>query len=473
MDIDKEILTRPQDVVTELENKKEKFKISHEDAEAQYFVENHAVFDETKRPNKIIKVYRGDGREGKPIYETTTQEVTRIGLNYQKLIVERLIGLMLGNKIRLTHTVFDDSVKDSKLFKYVKKVWSDTKMDFRNREVLRRLLSEMEVAEYWYVVKRDDPILGEQHKFKMKLFSPFEGDTLMPYFDDSGDMVAFGRGYVTENEQGDNIQRVDLWTPKFQYFLVEGKSGYIHEKLPKPNVSGKIPIAYYRQPAPEWFDVQTTCERQETLVSNFADTNDYFASPMIKLKGKVKGFADKGEQGKIISLTDNADVSYLTWDSGPEAIKTEFDMNEELIFNGTQIPNISFSKIKGFTHNSNALFKLLFSDPHMKTETKWEVFGMGIQRRLNIISRLVAGIYGYEEELPKVVVSPIMNPYMPKNTKEDIDTLNTATNGNKVLSRKRAVELNSMVENPAQELEAIEQEEEKEALQTFGGESFS
>lgn len=281
-------------------------------------------------------------------------------------------------------------------------------------------------------------------------------------------MEIFCREYVFEDDQGEEIRKMDVFTKEFRYFLVEKENGWTHEKAPKANVLKKIPIVYYSQVAPEWHDVQSTCSRQETLVSNFGDTNDYFGSPMVKVRGEVKGFADKGEQGKIITVEGEGDVEYLTWDSGPESTKTEFEINDDLIFNGTQIPNISFSKIKSFTHNSNALLQLLFSDPHMKAETKWEIFGIGVQRRLNIISRIVAMLYGLESEFKQMVIVPQMEPYMPKNTKEIVDALVSATSGGKVMSRKRGVELNPMVENAEKEIERIEEEEKQE----LGGESF-
>lgn len=457
----------PNEAIELIEKKKPSFKVKYQDAKTQFDVDLHDVFDPAKRPDKLIKQYRGEGKNG-PIYEVTTQPVNRIGIPYQKQIVERLIGLMLGNKIKITPEFFGERKEESELFNRVKKVWKDTKLDFKNREVLRRLLSEMEVAENWHVAENDETELDDKYKLKMKIFYPFDGDKLLPYFNELGELEIFCREYEIEDNQGEEIRKMDVFTKEFRYYLVEKENGWTHEKTPKVNLLKKIPIVYYCQAAPEWHDVQSTCSRQETLVSNFGDTNDYFGSPMVKVRGEVKGFAEKGEQGKIITVEGEGDVEYLTWDSGPESTKMEFEINDDLIFNGTQVPNISFSKIKSFTHNSNALLQLLFSDPHMKAETKWEIFGIGVQRRLNIISRIVAMLYGLESEFKQIVIVPQMDPYMPENTKEIVDALVSATSGGKVMSRKRGVELNPMVENPEKEMERIEEEEK----QDLGGESF-
>jgi SPP1 family phage portal protein len=238
------------------------------------------------------------------------------------------------------------------------------------------------------------------------------------------------------------------------------------EKVIK-NPWGKIPVVYWRQESPEWADVQSICNRQETLISNFADTNDYFASPMIKVTGKVLGFAEKGEQGKIITLADGANVDYLTWDSGPVAIKTEFDNNASLIFTATQLPNLSFEKLTSLGSNNNAMTKLMFSDPHMKVETKWETFGEGVQRRLNLLTAMCAQLHNQSGMEKKLFIKPEMEPYMPKNVKEELDALITATGGEAIMSQGRGVELNPLVENAAVEIKNLGTEAAKRQTESF------
>jgi SPP1 family phage portal protein len=472
MDFAEMLSDDPEGTIQQIKKQKKVFKVEKQDALKQYRVEEHDVFDSTKRPNKLIKQYRGEGKTG-PIYETVLQPVTRIGIPYQKVIVERLVGLMLGNDIKLVPQYFEEGDNQpNKLFNKVRQIWFDTKLNFVNRDILRRLLSEMEVAEYWYVVKDEDKFARSEYKYKVKVLSSELGDMLYPYFDVSGDLECLVREYVTEEEE--KKTRYDVFTKDFTYWFVKGDSGFVldseKEENPKPNVLGKIPIVYYRQEAPEWADSQTLCDRQETLLSNFSDTNDYFASPMVVLEGEVKGFADKGETGKIVTVSGGGKINYLTWDAAPEAIKFEFENNDDLIFTGLQLPNISFSKMKSIGYNNNAVIKLLFSDPHMKAETKWELFGIGVQRRLNIISRMVAMLEDLEDEYKKVAIVPVMEPYLPENISETVGALVVATGGGKVMSQKRGVELNPMVENIDQEIDRIQKEDKENQL--IGAESF-
>ena len=118
-------------------------------------------------------------------------------------------------------------------------------------------------------------------------------------------------------------------------------------------------------------------------------------------------------------------------------------------------------------NNNNALMKLLFSDPHMKAETKWELFGMGIQRRLNLLKTIAASILNLEKAVDDIHIAPEFEPYMPVNTKEAIESLVTATGGQPVMSQERGVELNPMIENSEREIERLRDESARRQTESF------
>ena len=112
--------------------------------------------------------------------------------------------------------------------------------------------------------------------------SPAFGDTLYPYFDDSGDMVAFSRAYSHKDNKGVSTDYFETFTDE-EHWLWRTNGGGIGAQLvdgfPKPVAIGKIPIVYGYQDKFETEDVDKLIDRLETLLSNFADTNDYHASP--------------------------------------------------------------------------------------------------------------------------------------------------------------------------------------------------
>ena len=103
--------------VSFLKKQKKEFKVAYEDAAKQFNPKQHKVFDTASRPDKFVQQYRGKDRNGKAIYDTVISPVTRLAIPYQKLIVERLIGTMLGNKIKLTEeNLVNDSPEMTDLF---------------------------------------------------------------------------------------------------------------------------------------------------------------------------------------------------------------------------------------------------------------------------------------------------------------------------------------------------------------------
>ncbi len=219
-------------------------------------------------------------------------------------------------------------------------------------------------------------------------------------------------------------------------------------------------MIYYDRDRPEWHDAQDLIERFETLISNFADRNDYFGSPMIVVKGKVTGFAEKGEQGKMITAEQDAEINYLTWDQAPESIKLEKDTLQELIFAVTQTPDISFQQMKGLGANiSGIALELMFLDAMLKALKHQEIFGEMMQRRINLLKKGMTLISTSLEKVSGFMIEPEFTFYMPRNLQEQINMLVTATGGRAIMSRKTAVENNPFVVNSETEFEDIKDDE--------------
>ena len=235
---------------------------------------------------------------------------------------------------------------------------------------------------------------------------------------------------------------------------------------PKKLAIGKIPVVYGCQPKVEWEDVQSLIERLEKLLSNFADTNDYHASPKIFVEGKIIGFARKGEAGGIIEGEEGAKAQYLSWQSAPESVKLEIETLLKMIYTITQTPDISFDTVKGIGSVSGIALKLLFMDAHLKVQDKCEIFNEYIQRRINVVKAFLAIAnkqeQGWQEAAEHLVVEPIITPYIIEDEQSKINIL-TAANGNKqIASRKATVQRLGWADDVDEEIKAIETEEAQE-----------
>lgn len=421
--------------------------IDHETLLSEYHPDQHKVTDLAERPNKTVQLKDGG---------TKSVPVARLPLSFQQLIVDRAAAFLIGEGI--TFNAKPDGDADQLLIDMLERTWHDNKLGYRTREMARTWMSEREVAELWYFEEKEvfqDLGISAGQRMRMQILSPSRGDKLYPYFDEYGDMVAFGRGY----EIGDT-EYFELYT-KEQTAIYADKDGWelldMDKPNPAPNLLGKIPVVYYHKDKTEWADVQPLIERLETMISNFADSNDYFASPMVKVKGTVHGFADKGEQGKVITMEENADASYLTWDQAPAAIQLEKETLQEFIMMLTQTPDISFKQMKGLGALSGVALKLMFMDAKLKTLKHQEEFGEGVQRRINIIKKGMSLIANVN---PGLTIEPEFNFYLPDNEKEKIDMLVQASGNAPIMSQKTAISLNPFVVDPETELEEIKQDQE-------------
>jgi SPP1 family phage portal protein len=245
------------------------------------------------------------------------------------------------------------------------------------------------------------------------------------------------------------------------------------EGYPKANPIGKIPVVYASQPQTEWEDVQPLIDRLEKLLSNFADTNDYHASPKIFVEGTVKGFCRKGEAGGIIEGEDGAKASYLSWSSAPESVKLEIDTLLRMIYTITQTPDISFDTVKGIGAVSGVALKLLFMDAHLKVQDKTEIFDEYLQRRANIVKAYI-GVADVtkKEAADALMVKPKITPYIIEDDASKIAVLTAANGGKAVASQATTVKRLGWTDDPDAELEAIQAEEDRANSFTEGEPTF-
>jgi SPP1 family phage portal protein len=461
-----DILKKPEAIQVELLSTKQPLP-DYETLRKQWNPQEHDVFNTTIRPDKQVKKATGRKNEkGDDVFEYVTEPVNRLAIPFQRIIVNRAVGFLLGNPVRIKNYTLNNLQED--LAKMVEDTLDDNKIDSFNRKLARTVMSQCQAAELWYLV--EDPEFWKtrlkesasaKFKLRVKLLSLKDGDSLFPFFDDFGDLVAFSRGYTTM--EGDKeIIHFDTWTNTV--IIKREKRGDWTSDV-KENPFKKIPIIYYSQEEPEWELAQSMIERFETKLSNFGDTNDYFGSPMVKVTGKVKSLPGKTASGKILEIEPGGDAEYMAWPHAPESEKLEFEILEKLIYSMTQTPNISFEQMKAVgSALSGFAIKLMFTDAHLKTENKIELFGEMFTRRLNLLKHILGTLINIKlaKEVDNLYMEPIFTPYLPKNVKEDIEILSTARMGKPIISNETALENNPLVSEVSEELKRMKSDTEAE-----------
>lgn len=451
MDI-KDIFKLPtsNDVIAEL--KKHRFipQPDVESAEKALDPSKHDINDPIKRKDKRVKVDADQEAESaQKVIDTTsgetsafrTEKVARIALAIQRLIINRAVSFVFGNPPDYNATPANQLQET--IVAALRKIFYDVKCNSINRKVARSVFSFKECAEHWYTVENKNTRYGFESAVKLRcaVYSPALGDELFPFFDESGDMVAFSRAFTRTNTENVSTHYFETFTNEAHWRWVDGANGYEPcAGFPKKNPINKIPIVWGHQSKFETQDVDSLVDRLELLLSNFADTNDYHASPKLFVTGQINGWSKKGEAGSVIEGEDGAKMEYVSWQNAPESVKLEIETLLKMIYTITQTPDISFDAVKGLNVSGVAL-KLLFMDAHLKVQDKREIFDEYLQRRVNIILAYIAQMnISLAEECNNIEIEPEIVPYMITS---DIDELNywlTANGNNPVISQEESVE---------------------------------
>lgn len=415
--------------------------------------------DETANESaqKVIDVNPNDSNEHKGMH---IEKVNRITLALQKLIIARAVSFCFGTPV--DYNASPDNDKQTMILNALKRILKDVKATSLDRKIARQIFTYTECAELWYPVAKPNEHYGFKSNFKLRvaIFSPGLGDTLYPYFDDTGDMIAFSRSFSRKDEKGVAREYFETYTDEEHALWTIGKEGeQLVEGYPTPIAIGKIPVIYGNQDHCETADINSLVDRLELLLSNFADTNDYHASPKIFTTGQINGWSKKGEAGAVIEGEDGATMQYVSWQQAPEAVKLEIQTLLQMIYTITQTPDISFESVKGIGAISGLALKLLFMDAHLKVQDKREIFDDYLQRRVNVIKAFI-GTFNtqLETEADKMDIEPEITPYMLTNKIDDLNYW-LAANGNKpVVSQSDSVRECGISKNPDKTIEDLANE---------------
>lgn len=406
-----------------------------------------------------------------------TEPVNRISIPLEQDIVNIQTAFTVGTEPSIDCTPTDDDEK--KLLDAVKAVFKSNKIKYQNKKIVRSWLSEQEVAEYWYVADDDSfwnkfwkkvkTTFGGKvkpaKKLKSVLWSPFRGDTLYPFFNDEGDMIAFSREYKKKLMDDSEITCFMTITDKMVYQWDLSK-GY-EERSSFAHGFPKLPVIYaYRR---ETFckKIKTFRVRLEKLLSNYADCIDYHFFPILQLIGDVEGFMGKVKDRMVKLTGQGAGASYLTWNQVPDTIKFEAETLTNMAYDMSNTPRISFETLKGVGKASGTAFRFMFMGAHMAVENHGEVIGEFLQRRVNFIVSALGSINPSEfnKVSQTIDIETDLVPYMIDDLDDKVSTAVSAVGGG-IWSTREGIMFAGNADRVEEELAEIKEEQAAKNTQT-------
>lgn len=453
------------DIITDLKYYKEKVITipAWPELEKQYEPKLHRIMtDKVAYPDKEIRNEKGELMRHEP--------VTRVAIGLQKLGAKRMSEFMFTIPVKcVAEDTEDQTMKDQK--KAIDKILKKNKWNSSNKKRAKIISSECECATLWYVVKSDNKSYGFNSKFKLKhiVFSPSNGDSLYPTFDDTGDMIAFSREF-NKTENGKSITIFETWTSESHIVYQNDANGWV-ELLNEKITIGKIPVIWTpRLSGPVWADADSGKVHEiELLLSRNGDTIAYHSAPVLIVKGKLTGAPTKGESNKVF-FTDDAtgDAKYVSWTQAPEAVKFQFETLLRMYFQELQLPDLSFDNVKGIGAQSGVSMQMLFSDAHLKVGDESEIYEELFEREFNVIKAFLGEMNTrWKQTIDDLEIEPVITPFMINDEKTTIEML-VAANGNKpVVSQKQSIKLAGLVDNADEEYDQIQKEGVNDMAQSF------
>lgn len=436
-----------QKIIETLKQGKDKTKII-EEARKQLDPKQHDIM------NPILRRPKNKGEKDK------NKDVISIALAYQKWIVRKEKAMIFGNQPILRANPKDETEKA--ILKAIERILYDIKESSFNRKLAESIGSFTEGGELWYLKEDEEEheTYGFKTKMKIKamLLSLKKGSELFPCKDNFDDMIAFSRNY-TKKIDGKEVEFFEVYTQNFTYLFSNFKEWEIVEGYPKEQKLEKIPAVFGEQENVSWYDVQDLIERVETLVSDHGEVNDRNAYPILKVIGKLKNYLNKGPGGGV-ELDKDSDMNYLSWDQATDSIKLEIDNLVKNIQLFSQTPNISFDEVKSLGALSGTALKMLFLDAHMKVMEKREIYDEYLQRRINIIKKILATLNpSWKSAIDNLVIEPEIVPFMVENEKEQVEIALLKNGGKPLESHEKSVK--NWQGQDTEDYEKIKQEEKE------------
>ena len=273
---------------------------------------------------------------GNMIFDYIEVPIERVSIPMQSVIKTKHVANITANKLKFVHLSNNPSQEEKNSFIDFKNGWVTKNLETAKFEFADSIASVGDAA-FCAIINKG--------KFRYRVFSILNGDTLHPVFDDLGDVRVFGRGYTKyDYTKKETVSCLDIWDDtnlttfvsssnndsenKFDSFFWDEKDDF---KL-KIDANGidnswemvsskrhgfeRCPITYYQDPSGAcWSNVQHLIENLEYALSQLGENNKSYAFRILAIKGGFEIQAeDEGTrkgQARAILLDENSDAKFL------------------------------------------------------------------------------------------------------------------------------------------------------------------
>lgn len=375
------------------------------------------------------------------------KEPNRVALPIEQDIVNIQTSFTVGIEPSLTCTPDGDG--EEGVFAALKRIMKRCKLKYQNRRIVRAWLSEQDIVEYWYVVQdlgfwqrlknKIRSLAGmkvmPQYRLACQLWSPFLGDTIYPFFDESGNYLACSREYKVKDLEGKEHLCFQCATTESVFVWEMGNDGWVlntEQSIAKHNLGG-CPAMYAYRPESYTAKIRPLRERLEKCLSGYADCIDNHFFPLLMLFGDIEpNVMGSDVRRRMMQLTgEGADARYLTWNQSSDPIKVEIETYLNGCYSMTDTPRITLDQLKGIGNAlSGTAFRYFFMGAHMAVANHGEVLGEFFQRRVNFLIRAIGSLNASLTSASETIeVETEIQPFIIDSKDDKVKTAVAAVSG--------------------------------------------
>ena len=458
-----------QDVTGELRAKSISVP-SWDKLEQEYNPTKHPVMDKSEYPDTTIYEERyaesevdNFGAPRKIKAAIGVEKVSRVTYALQDLAVKRTTELCFGIPVKRVYNPQNDRQKE--IVSYFERIFEKNHIDTVNIERGRRLFASCEIMTMWYPVQQENNDYGFKSKIKLRnvTYSPMQGDSLYPLFDEYGDLVALSVAYERKVEDS-KVSFFDTYTAEKHIRWSNAQSNTMQMILDEDIAIGKIPAVYMYRPLPVWENTSWMVYEMEWAVSRNGNYLRKNSRPILA------AYVDEGIQFGQSPSTDKAfrdieqlpassRLEYVTWNQAIDNLKYYVNELRQMFFTQLQLPDWSYENMKTSPMSGEAR-KQLFIDCHLKVKDesgRWLEF---FDREVNVIRAFLKTMLpeDWATDIDTLQIRNVITPYTITSLADDINVYINATGGKQILSQSTAIQKLGLVDDADLEMQKIQAE---------------
>ena len=410
--------------------------------------EHEIVTDTVTRKNKV----KTDG---------SVEKASRIYLGLEKLLTRRMTEFTFAIPVkRVYHNIEDNETRQS-IAKAIEAIYKYARIDAENIRRGNAYYAACEICTIWYAVEKPNSLYGFRSKFKLKCntYSPMDGVSLYPLFDERGDMLAMSLEY-TKKILDKEITYFETYTANKHYKWKQENNRSWEEVTNEPIVLMKIPAIYAYRDSAIYADLSYIRKEIEYTLSRNSDVIAYNSAPILKVAGGMQGKEDKGESRRVFRVENGGDVSYVSWAQSIEALKYHVETLTNSFWSQSQMPDISFEKMKNLGNIGYDARQTLLTDAPLKVGDEAGNWLELLDRESSIVKAFLSLMnVQWKEEIDNVDVENIITPFIQNDEKNEIEKLTTANGGKPILSQLESIKALGYSNDPEATLKQIQEEE--------------